>query len=86
MNSGYVENQRAIHRFDPLFDTLFKYAKLIDQFEVKNTTYGVEVQESSKHDCVAKLIQAHAKVVSLFIKNGHEEAQKRHEVPCIPNK
>jgi hypothetical protein len=81
-----LETQRAIHRFDPLFDAVFKYAKMID-FHVKNTTTGVEVFETSKNDCIAKLIQAHAKVVSLFIRNGHEEAQRRHDVPqCLPRK
>jgi hypothetical protein len=30
------------------------------------------------------LIQAHADVLDLFIKNGHAEVMKNHEVPAYP--
>jgi hypothetical protein len=42
------------------------------------------VKETSDDPYVVKLIQAHAEVVSLFIKNGFDEARRNHEVPAKP--
>jgi len=39
------------------------------------------VSETSDDAYAAALIQAHADVVSLFIKNGHDEVRKNHAVP-----
>ena len=51
---------------------------------VENTKQGVKVQETSDDQVAVALIQAHADVVSLFVKHGFDEAQKNHAVPAVP--
>lgn len=81
-----VEESRPIHRRDPLFAALFRNAKKVSMMKVTATEKGVHVLETSDDRFTVKLIQAHAKVVSLFIKNGHEEVRKNHSVPKgLPN-
>lgn len=79
--SARVAEKRPIHMRDPLFAEVFRHAALIDMTH-ENTPKGVKVVETSKDPYVAKLIQAHAEVVSLFIRNGRAEAMKNHEVPA----
>lgn len=78
-----VEQGRPIHMRDPLFRAIFANA---DRIVVKhqNTPKGVRVIETSRDKYVAKLIQAHADVVSAFLRNGMEEMHKNHEVPPRP--
>ena len=45
------------------------------------TANGSKVTETSTDPYVVKLIQAHAEVLNKFIKHGHSEAMKNHEVP-----
>jgi hypothetical protein len=75
-----IEEKRPIHLRDPLFAAIFRHA---DQLEMKveETEHGVRVRETSDNPLAARLIQAHARVVSLFIKNGFEEVHKNHPVP-----
>ena len=75
-----VKDGRAIHRRDPLFAELFRYA---DQIRAEHalTDNGVRVVETSKDAYVARLLQAHAEVVSAFIANGRSEMMKNHPVP-----
>lgn len=75
-----VEEKRPIHLRDPLFAAIFKNADKID-FRLEKTAKGAKVLETSKDAYVAKLLQAHAEVVSLFLKNGHAEVMKNHELP-----
>lgn len=75
-----VEENRPIHARDPLFAELFRNASTL-VMKVEKTEKGVKVIETSKNPFSAKLIQAHAKVVSLFLKNGHAEVRKNHAVP-----
>lgn len=75
-----VENGRPIHRRDPLFAVLFDHARAI-KMEVERTPKGVRVVETSDDAVVVRLIQAHAQVVSLFVKNGFAEAHRNHAVP-----
>lgn len=75
-----VRERRPIHLRDPLFVELFRNAGKI-RFAYRATPKGVLVSETSDDLFVAKLIQAHADVVSLFIKNGFDEAHRNHEVP-----
>lgn len=75
-----VQNVRPIHMRDPLFYEVFRNAKKISM-KVQNTKKGAKVRETSNDPYVVKLIQAHARVVSRFIKNGHIEAMKNHAVP-----
>ncbi len=75
-----VEEVRPIHMRDPLFAELFGNAKKI-HLKYEKTDKGIRVVETSEDPAVVKLIQAHGGVVSLFVKNGFEEARKNHEVP-----
>lgn len=61
-----VKEGQPIHRRDPLFAELFRYA---NQIEAKYdlTPGGVRVIETSPDAYVVKLLQAHAEVVSAFI-------------------
>lgn len=75
-----VTERRGIHLRDPLFAEVFKHAgQIAVQSEV--TPKGIRVVETSSDPYVVKLIQAHADVVSLFLKNGHAEVMKNHAVP-----
>jgi hypothetical protein len=76
-----VKDARPIHRRDPLFAELFRYA---DRIEARHelTAGGVRVVETSRDEYVVKLLQAHAEVVSAFIANGRSEMMKNHPVPA----
>jgi uncharacterized protein len=75
-----VKEGRPIHRRDPLFADLFRYA---DRIEARHepTAGGVRVVETSKDAYVVKLLHAHAEVVSAFLTNGRSETMKNHPVP-----
>jgi hypothetical protein len=75
-----LENGQPIHQRDPLFRELFQHANEITM-KAKPTKTGIEVIETSDNSQVVKMIQAHAEVVSLFLKNGHAEVRKNHAVP-----
>ncbi|QDS94557.1 DsrE/DsrF-like family protein [Roseimaritima multifibrata] len=75
-----IENANPIRMRDPLFAEIFKNTKKIRMVH-EDTEKGVRVTETSDDPYVAKLIQAHAKVVSEFVKNGFAEAMKNHPVP-----
>jgi hypothetical protein len=75
-----VKEGRGIHMRDPLFREVFRHADTIGMV-ITDTDKGVRVIETSDDPYVASLIQAHADVVSLFIKNGQEEVQKDHTLP-----
>ncbi len=65
---------------DPLFAEIFKHADKI-KMQHEDTDKGVRVTETSDDPYVAKLIQAHAKVVSGFVERGFAEAMKNHPAP-----
>ena len=75
-----VETPSPIRMRDPLFAEIFRNTDKIEM-KFEETEKGVKAIETSKDPYVAKLIQEHAKVVSLFVKNGFEEAHKNHAVP-----
>lgn len=75
-----VKEGRGIHLRDPLFAAIFRNAKSVTM-TVEQVEKGVKVVETSTQPFVAKLIQAHAEVVSKFIERGHAEVQKNHPVP-----
>ena len=80
-----VKNGRGLRFWDELFVALFKdYDKIV--MVVENTAKGVRVKETSDNRQVATLIQAHADVVSLFVKHGFDEAHKNHPVPVPKDK
>ena len=72
-----VKQGRPIHLRDPLFAELFRHTKQIE-LRFNKTDKGVKVLETSKDPYVAKLIQAHAQVLDLFVKNGFSEARQNH--------
>jgi len=75
-----VRDGKGIHLRDPLFVEVFKnYDKV--SMQVEKIAKGVKVKETSSDPYVAKLIRAHADVVSKFIANGYEELSKNHPVP-----
>lgn len=75
-----VKEGRPIHMRDPLFAAVFFNAQKITM-QVERTKKGVKVVETSNDRYVARLIQAHAAVVNLFIANGFAEARTNHAVP-----
>jgi uncharacterized protein len=78
-----VEGANPIHLRDPLFAEVFRHADKIT-FAYEKTKQGVRVVETSDDPYVAKLIQAHAEVVSLFLKNGFDEVHQNHAIPAKP--
>lgn len=78
-----VKDKQPIHRRDPLFAEVFRHADQI-KFVYEKTEKGMRVTETSNDPYVAKLIQAHAEVVSLFVKNGFAEVRRNHKVPQKP--
>jgi hypothetical protein len=75
-----VEQQRPIRGRDPLFAEVFRHADKI-KMELQKTPKGVRVIETSDDEYVARLIKAHAKVVTGFVQRGFDEAHKIHAVP-----
>ena len=71
---------QGIHLRDPLFAEIFKHYDKVSM-KVEKTDKGVKVTETSTDPYVAKLIQAHAEVVTKFIEKGHEEVRRNHPVP-----
>ena len=75
-----METANPIRMRDPLFREIFANAEKINM-NVEHTDKGVLVTETSEDDYVARLLQKHAEVVSLFIQNGYSELPKNHEPP-----
>ncbi len=78
-----VKEKQPIHLRDPLFAEVFRHTDKI-KFVYEKTEKGMLVKETSDDAYVVKLIQAHADVVSLFLKNGFDEVHKNHELPAKP--
>lgn len=75
-----IKKTNPIRMRDPLFAELFRHTDKINMTR-KDTEKGVRVIETSDDPYVAKLIQAHATVVSKFVERGFAEAMKNHAVP-----
>jgi hypothetical protein len=75
-----VKERRPIHARDPLFAAIFRNADKI-AMTVEKTGAGVKVTETSDDPAAVKLVQAHAQVVNLFLKNGRAEMRKDHPLP-----
>jgi hypothetical protein len=76
-----IENGSRIRMWDPMFREIFDNAEKI-RMTVENIPKGVRVRETSDDPYVARLIQAHAKVVSGFVARGSAESQLAHEPPA----
>lgn len=75
-----IKDAQPIRMRDPLFAEIFKHTDKIKMLH-EDTEHGVRVTETSDDPVVAKLIQAHAKVVTGFVERGFAEAMKNHPVP-----
>lgn len=75
-----VKEGNGIRLRDPLFSAIFKHYDRIEM-TIEKTSKGVKVTETSNDPQVVKLIQAHAEVVSKFVKHGFDETHKSHPVP-----
>jgi hypothetical protein len=75
-----VDQGQPIRMRDPLFAAIFRLADQID-IAYRETEKGMRVKETSDDPAVVRLIQAHARVVSLFVENGYRELRKNHPVP-----
>lgn len=78
-----VKDKQPIHLRDPLFVEVFRNTDKM-KFVYEKTEKGMRVTETSDDAYVVKLIQAHADVVSLFIKNGVDEVRRNHDLPAKP--
>lgn len=76
-----VKSGRGLRFWDELFVAIFSNHDRI-KMVVENTEKGVKVTETSNDAYTAGLIQAHAAVVSKFVKRGFEEAHENHAVPA----
>lgn len=76
-----VKAGRGLRFWDELFAAIFRHHDRIEM-KVENTPKGARVKTTSKSPFVVKLIQAHAEVVSRFVKYGFDEAHKNHPVPA----
>lgn len=76
-----VEERRRIRQWDPMFRAVFNNAGAIE-IEIVETDRGVRVRETSADPAVAKLIQAHARVVDGFVARGGAESREAHPVPA----
>ena len=77
-----LEHANPIRMRDPIFREVFANAKKI-KMDVQHTDHGVRVKETSDDAYAVKLVQEHAKVVSLWIKNGYSEVPKNHAAPKL---
>lgn len=75
-----IKEGRGIHLRDPLFVEVFRYRDKI-VMKLEKTAKGMKVRETSNDPYVARLIQAHAEVVSGFLANGYSEMMKNHPLP-----
>ena len=75
-----MEHVNPIRMRDPIFREVFANANKI-KLEVEHTDHGVRVKETSDDAYAVKLVQEHARVVSLWIKNGYAELPKNHAAP-----
>lgn len=80
-----IDETKPIRLRDPLYAELFKHTDKI-KMAIEETANGVRVTETSDDPYVARLIKAHAKTVSGFVKHGFAEAMKNHAVPGRSNR
>lgn len=80
-----LKTGKGVRYWDPLFAEAFKHGKKM-KMEITNTAKGVKVIETSDNADVVTIIQAHAEVVSQFVKNGFDEAHKEHPIPGTEKK
>ncbi len=78
-----LKEGRLIRGFDPLFVELFRQADKID-LKLEKLDTGVRVVETSNDPHAIRLIQAHARAVDGFVKDGMDAMHRKHSVPAAP--
>lgn len=78
-----LKEGRLIRGFDPLFVELFRQAGKID-LKLEKLDSGVRVVETSTDPYAVRLIQAHARAVDGFVKDGMGAMHRTHPVPTPP--
>jgi hypothetical protein len=80
-----VESQNGgIRWWDDLFAKVFEMREYVHlEYEAREDGKGVVVKQRGDNACGTALVQAHAQVVSAFVKRGHDEMQKNHDVPAV---
>lgn len=75
-----LKRHEPIRQWDPLFAALFQNA---DKFKltITPTPKGIKITETSDDAYAVKLLQAHAKAVSGFVREGMAAMPTRHELP-----
>ncbi|MEY3021767.1 MAG: hypothetical protein RIS86_965 [Planctomycetota bacterium] len=76
-----IEERRRIRQWDPMFRAVFDHAAEIEM-TFEETPAGVRVRETSADPAVARLIQAHARVVDGFVARGGAASREAHPVPA----
>jgi uncharacterized protein len=76
-----LKEGRLIRGFDPLFVELFRNADRLD-LTIEKLEDGVRVVETSRDPYAVKLIQAHAKAVDGFVRDGMGAMHRTHPVPA----
>ncbi|CAJ1920651.1 unnamed protein product [Cylindrotheca closterium] len=75
-----VDANMYVRSWDPFFVSMVDHHEETS-VELNNLSNGIQVELSASTDCGQSLIEAHTKVVSLFVETGREESSKAHEVP-----
>ena len=75
-----VENNEPVRLRDPLFNAVFQHAEDM-HMETTDDRDGMTVATTGNTKCAVALAKAHAEVVTGFIKYGHDETRKNHDIP-----
>ena len=75
-----LKDGKPIRDWDPLFAAVFEHHDKV-KLVITNTKKGVSVTETSPDPQVVVLIQAHAKAVNGFVKDGMAGMHRMHAVP-----
>ena len=80
--SALLESSGRIRQWDDLFVKVFDMRESHTmEYRERDDGMGVVVEQYGINKCAIGLVQAHAKVVSAFIREGYDEVHKNHDVP-----
>jgi hypothetical protein len=82
--SALLESSGRIRQWDDLFVKVFDMRDSHTmEYHERDDGMGVVVEQYGINKCAIGLVQAHAKVVSAFIREGYDEVHKNHNVPAV---
>ena len=82
--SALLESSGRIRQWDDLFVKVFDMRDSHTmEYHERDDGMGVVVEQHGTNMCATALVQAHAKVVSAFIREGYDEMHKNHDVPAV---